>query len=70
MISRTARRPASVSGSSGLGTALSGTERICSIDTPSLRSSPETSAVCISTPIEPVTVPSRATIRSAPSATM
>ncbi len=43
---------------------------IAEVDMPSFSSRPVTSVVCSTTPMEPVTVPSRARMRSAASATM
>ena len=62
--------PCGVNGLVKLGWSFSGPEVIASVLTPIDFSSPDTSPVSSSTPIEPVSVPSRAKIRAAGTATM
>ena len=57
--------PLGLSGRMKLGWSLSGPEVIASVPMPILPSRPETSPVSSSTPIEPVSVPSRAKMRAA-----
>ena len=63
-----ASRASGDSGANGLGSAFSGPLRTSSFSTPSFSISPETLGAWRTTPMEPVTVLSRAKMRSAASA--